>query len=138
MRKTKTLFALLAILLFLVGCGEEVIIEENDTEFISGVSDASVAYCRLMGYEMKLEGSSIYCIFPDGNKCINWRFYEGVCGQEWSYCEQNGYKLESRDDGKDTFSTIYSMCLDKNSLEEIGLVVDLLELKQQVSGGLSR
>lgn len=142
MRKTKILFGLLAILLFLVGCGQQNVIEEDDTKIIPGVSDPSLNYCDLMGYDLELfedeKGQSVLCIFPDGNTCDSWRFYEGVCGQEWSYCEQYGYKLESRSDGKDSYSFTYSMCLDKNTGEEVGLVFDLLQLKERIGGTLSR
>lgn len=34
------------------------------------------------------------CVFPDGNECEHWDFMSGRCGQEYSYCVQQGYTLE--------------------------------------------
>lgn len=34
------------------------------------------------------------CVFPDGNECEHWDFMSGRCGQEYTYCVQQGYTLE--------------------------------------------
>ena len=36
----------------------------------------------------------VVCAFPDGNKCEEEEFRSGRCGQEYSYCVQQGYTLE--------------------------------------------
>jgi putative hemolysin/heat shock protein HslJ len=36
----------------------------------------------------------VVCVFPDGNECEEEEFRSGRCGQEYSYCVQQGYKLE--------------------------------------------
>ena len=36
----------------------------------------------------------IMCVFPDGNECDDEEFVSGRCGQEYSYCVQQGYNLE--------------------------------------------
>ena len=36
----------------------------------------------------------IACAFPDGNECEVEEFRLGLCGQEYSYCVQQGYTLE--------------------------------------------
>jgi len=36
----------------------------------------------------------VVCIFPDGNECKEEEFWSGLCGQEYSYCVQQGYTLE--------------------------------------------
>jgi putative hemolysin len=37
----------------------------------------------------------VACAFPDGNECEVEEFRLGLCGQEYSYCVQQGYTLES-------------------------------------------
>jgi Tol biopolymer transport system component/putative hemolysin len=37
------------------------------------------------------------CVFPDGNECEEWDFLSGRCGQEYSFCAQQGYLLEAGD-----------------------------------------
>ncbi|MFC1997321.1 DUF333 domain-containing protein [Chloroflexota bacterium] len=36
----------------------------------------------------------VVCAFPDGNECEEEEFRSGRCGQEYSYCVQQGYTLE--------------------------------------------
>ena len=75
------------------------------------MSNPAAAYCIALGYEYKLDGEIGYCILPDGSKCEEWSFYAGECGQKYSYCARHGYKLESRNDGKDPYSRKYSACV---------------------------
>jgi len=35
----------------------------------------------------------VVCTFPDGNECEEEEFRSGLCGQEYSYCVQQGYTL---------------------------------------------
>jgi putative hemolysin len=35
----------------------------------------------------------VVCAFPDGNECEEEEFRSGRCGQEYSYCVQQGYLL---------------------------------------------
>jgi len=34
------------------------------------------------------------CVFPDGNECEDEEFMSGRCGQEYTYCVLQGYRLE--------------------------------------------
>jgi putative hemolysin/predicted secreted protein len=36
----------------------------------------------------------VVCVFPDGTECEESEFMSGRCGQEYSYCVQQGYTLE--------------------------------------------
>jgi len=36
----------------------------------------------------------VVCVFPDGSECEEEEFRSGRCGQEYSYCVQQGYTLE--------------------------------------------
>jgi putative hemolysin len=57
----------------------------NDTQ--PNVSmDQETAYCADLGYTL----TETSCVFPDGSKCATNDFYDGQCGQKWSYCEQHG------------------------------------------------
>jgi len=61
----------------------------------SGSPDAF--YCVEQGYDLIIEetplGQRGICIFPDGTECEGWDFFAGQCGQEWSFCEQQGGKI---------------------------------------------
>lgn len=69
--------------------------EEN---FIGQPNPASF-YCQEMGYTLEMvdkdEGTVGICTFPDGSQCEEWDFLAGRCGQKFSYCERQGYQLES-------------------------------------------
>ncbi len=92
-----------------------------------GVPNPAGGLCRALGYEPEYHQSGgSYCIFPDKTRCEQWAFYKGECGQEWSYCALKGYDVETRDDGKDLHSIVYSFCIDKESGEDIGIVSELV------------
>ena len=52
----------------------------------------------------------VVCIFPDGNACEEDEFRSGHCGQEYSYCVQQGYKLEPGANGATCIFTDGSSC----------------------------
>jgi len=59
-----------------------------------------------MGYDYQVvtaaDGAQYgLCSMPDGEVCDQWDFYAGKCGQAYSWCDQAGYRLETRTDGKD-------------------------------------
>ena len=59
-----------------------------------------------MGYKRRTDtsedgGQYGVCIFPNGSECTAWNFYRGKCGQEWSYCKQNGYDMKVKSEGED-------------------------------------
>jgi putative hemolysin len=39
------------------------------------------------------------CLFPDSTECDTWDFLAGRCGEEHSYCVQQGYELETNEEG---------------------------------------
>lgn len=79
----------------------------------------AAVYCTdVMGYDYYIENNPDgsqdgFCILPDNSECEQWDFYAGTCGAEYSYCVQNGYDLETRDDGQDPFSPYYASCVTK-------------------------
>jgi putative hemolysin len=111
----------------------------NSTEPITEISNPAGFYCHDLGYKTRInetpEGQEGICIFPDGSECDDWSFYAGLCGQKWSYCELNGYGLKTKTDGKDSYSIYYSVCIDKNTNEEIGSISKLLNFTQKFNSG---
>jgi len=74
------------------------------------------AYCVELGYKCEVrmgeEGGEIgVCIFPDGTECEAWAFFRGSCGQEKTYCEQQGFRIENRIDDMDTWMAEYAVCV---------------------------
>ena len=63
-----------------------------------GIANPSSVYCSGLGYEEETRetdaGQYGVCLFPDGTECDSWDFLSGRCGQEHSYCVQQGYTLE--------------------------------------------
>jgi putative hemolysin len=56
-----------------------------DTTFESplGLPNPASAHCEEQGYELEMRtdanGTTGYCIFPDGTECEEWAFYRGEC-----------------------------------------------------------
>ena len=47
--------------------------------FVFAIPNPAPVYCTEMGYTV--EGDN--CVFPDGESCNEWEFYNGECGQEY-------------------------------------------------------
>jgi len=66
------------------------------------LANPASVYCQGLGYvetarENELGQYSV-CVFPDGSECDSWDFLAGRCGQEFSYCQQQGFELQSEED----------------------------------------
>ncbi len=114
-----TVIVFMAIGLF--GCGTK----EPTDQPVGGVGLANPAsvYCEGLGYELELRtddiGSYGVCIFPDGSECDEWDFLAGRCGQEHSYCAQQGFLIETEEEsniGKCVF-TDGSFCMELDYFE---------------------
>ena len=57
------------------------------------------------------------CVFRDGNECEEWDFLSGRCGQEYSYCVQQGYTLEPGPNGATCIFPDGSSCLEIEFIE---------------------
>ena len=90
-RKTNLSFGIMFLVLLLTACGQ--VKPESP-----GLANPASVYCQELGYEEETRegewGQYGMCIFPDGSECDTWDFFTGKCGQEFSYCEQQGYSLE--------------------------------------------
>jgi putative hemolysin len=67
---------------------------------LTGCSDNRASdYCSGLGYSERFQptygGQVSLCVFPDSRECEIHDFLSGHCGQEFSYCVQQGYALES-------------------------------------------
>ncbi len=91
----------LALMLMLTACGTMAPDEDTSQAGDIGLANPAAVYCEGLGYEMETvetpAGQDAVCIFPDGSQCGQWDFLAGRCGQEFSYCEQQGYDLIETD-----------------------------------------
>jgi len=86
------------VALALSACGqqpEEAIVPPGG---IVGLANPASVYCQGLGYQEEIRGDEDgqygICLFPDGSECDTWDFLSGRCGQEHSYCVQQGYILQ--------------------------------------------
>ena len=106
------------------------------------MSNPAYDYCAgIMGYEYQVithadGGQTGMCKLPDDTTCSDWDFYAGKCGAEYSWCEQNGYNLVTRRDGKDPYSPEYAVCVDQKATD-VGKVSSLSGLNDLASNGIS-
>jgi putative hemolysin len=121
----KSLFWVLIVILGigLSGCGTPTKEAENQSTSDAGLANPASVYCEGLGFELELRtddaGSFGVCIFPDGSECDEWDFLAGRCGQEHSYCEQQGFLIEAEEEsniGKCVF-TDGSFCMELDYFE---------------------
>ena len=66
-----------------------------------GLPNPAAVYCEGLGFETESVerngGMDADCLFPDGSRCSQWDFMAGRCGQQFTYCESQGYTIESSD-----------------------------------------
>jgi putative hemolysin len=88
-----------------------------------GVPDPSSVYCDALGYGIETRtnpetgGEVGYCVFPDGSACPTWDFYRGKCGQNFTYCELQGNRIENRVEDMGDFTVEYAVCVFNDSSE---------------------
>jgi putative hemolysin len=82
-------------------------------------SQPAHAYCMELGYkcEVRTGENGGVCIFPDGTECEAWSFFRGNCGQEKTYCEQQGFTIENRIDDMGTWTAEYAVCVFSDGSE---------------------
>lgn len=143
-RNTKLILFVLLILLFLSGCdgnnsenlpispmenseiSEETKnkLKEIEPNYNEQTEDDSLNltvphlnYCKGLGYNIDVEDN---CIFENGESCQAWEFLKGKCYKELSFCQKNGYKLETKSDKIESGVFEYAICVfdDKTECEE--------------------
>lgn len=69
---------------------------------VFALANPSAVYCEKMGYEYVIErtegGQTGICRFSETESCLGWLFFNGKCGEEYSYCSKNGYGLKTVSD----------------------------------------
>ncbi|HEX2907936.1 MAG TPA: S8 family serine peptidase, partial [Phototrophicaceae bacterium] len=98
----------------------------------------AAVYCLDLGYQHEtvpgIGGTEDgVCILPDGQRCEQWQFYAGQCGQQYSYCAQHGLGMVTLDDGKDPFAPVYAACTDAAG-QVVGTVNELSALDNRALG----
>lgn len=126
-RKMKKFIVTIFLCLFATYGWAQVI---NEVEI--GHSSPADQYCIQLGYQIKVvddaDGAqNSLCVFPDASECDAWQFFEGTCGQSFSYCTQKGYGIETKCDGKDPFSSCYAVCTENG--DPVGSVAELMGFK---------
>ena len=75
----------------------------GETGPTTGLVNPASVYCKGLGFEEETREGDLgqygVCLFPDGSECDTWGFLAGRCGQEHTYCIQQGYELEATEDG---------------------------------------
>ena len=133
------LLALFAALLPILGfasqameqCGRNHENEATTAAKGPGHNNVAAWYCTEMGGSFTLiekDGQYGQCEFPDSTICEVWSFFQGQCGEAYSYCAEIGFDQETRDDGRDLYSSTYAVCIDRDSGELKGSVSELLGL----------
>jgi putative hemolysin len=100
------------------------------------MGNPAAVHCRDMGYEYEIvgdDGQRGICTLPDGEACDAWEFLQGKCGQAYSYCAQQGYRIRTVGDGRDPFSPEYAVCVTGEGAV-IGPVTELSELGEKATG----
>ncbi len=88
-----------------------------------GVPNPSSVYCDALGYGLETRtdpgtgGEVGCCVFPDGSACELWAFYRGECGQNFTYCERQGYRIENRVEDMGSYTVNYAACVFDDSSE---------------------
>ncbi|MBN1305663.1 MAG: DUF333 domain-containing protein, partial [Anaerolineales bacterium] len=94
------------------------------------MGNPAAIYCTDLGYEARTieteNGQEGVCVFPDDSQCNAWDFLAGKCGQEYSYCAQQGYQVVTIE-RSNQFAPETAVCLDKNGFE-VGAVTALSSL----------
>ncbi|MEO6953440.1 MAG: DUF333 domain-containing protein [Polyangia bacterium] len=67
-----------------------------------GSANPASAYCVNMGYQLTNEN----CVLPDGSMCEQFSFYNGGCGQTYSFCELHGGTVTTTT----TATSVYATC----------------------------
>ena len=102
-----------------------------------GMANPAAVHCLELGYEWKKvtseRGEQGICVLPDNSECGEWAFFEGRCGQAYSYCARQGMKTVTKKDGKNAFSPTYAVCTSRGKV--VGSVSDLMGLSKKATVG---
>jgi putative hemolysin len=95
------------LLILIQATAVEAVNQSTESQDDVGVPNPAALYCISLGYTLE-DG---FCVFPDGSKCEEWSFYRGKCGQQFTFCEQNGFTIVNRTDDMGTWTAEYAVCI---------------------------
>ena len=85
----------------IAGCSSDV--KQPQVKQMTGLANPASVYCQGMGFEEETRANELgqygVCLFSDGSECDTWDFLSGRCGQEHSYCVDQGFDLQANEDG---------------------------------------
>jgi hypothetical protein len=89
---------------------------EDCKQGITNMANPAAVYCEDLNYHDEIitaaDGSqSGICVFPDSTSCDDWAFYRGKCGQKFTFCEQHGFRIETRTENMGTWTAEYAVCI---------------------------
>ncbi len=97
---------------------------------VSGMSNPAAVYCNELGYKYVVketgDGQRGFCQFPDGSAVDGWKFFTGEEGQEYGYCEKQGYETKTVSGEQCQYSSKCAVCVLKDGTETN--VTELMEL----------
>ena len=106
--------------------------ELKNVENRIGMGNPAAVYCEELGYEYQkidtLNGQKGLCKFSERKTCDSWNFLRGECGKRHSYCSKLGYEMITKNDGRNSLSSDYAVCVSNGV--EIGAVDELMELSE--------
>lgn len=85
------------VLLFLLlfsGCANGNVLENFQKEKPEiEIANPAAVYCKGLGYEYIIKPNGSVCRFPNGEECSAWDFFNGKCGEKYTFCEKHGGKI---------------------------------------------
>jgi putative hemolysin len=116
---------LILSLVFISGCtslgadtsqpnNDIVIVDENQSNENIETSNPSTGYCIGLGYGYEINeterGQQGLCVISSEIVCDAWRFFEGKCHPEYTYCEQHNGTITSKRDVRCSFTQECALC----------------------------
>lgn len=112
--KNKTLLLGFTLLFLIVTI---LVLSKTTVLFSTQVSlpDPAAIYCNDLGYKYEIitnpDGSQYgICKLPHGLECDAWKFFQGKCKKEYTYCEKRGGKIITTNTGC-SFSSECAICI---------------------------
>ncbi|MFH1681723.1 MAG: C1 family peptidase [Candidatus Eisenbacteria bacterium] len=111
--------------------------EESPMPVVGAMNPAAL-YCIELGYGYEVistaEGERGVCVLPDGRRVDAWAFFRGRVAREYSWCALQGWTVETREIGGDSYTAECAVCVDENGAE-IGSVEELMGLADRALRG---
>ena len=101
------------------------------------IANPAATYCAMLGYQSGTQetegGQASTCIMPDQTVCDAWQFLRGTCGQEFSWCAQNGYQIQNVVESDGSSIQEYAVCVDASG-NTVGTLSELSGLQALLDG----